>query len=142
MCEFCYVGEEQPLSRNLDRVIGTNEALLNSAIHAHGKGYVRDWLRFLRSEWSRAVVHDKFHLLLQGLKEVLTNDKFAIVIVERVLERAESTVDNMLVGEFRKEIVGHHGELIAEGTLKSIAHEVTEFLRKYRSELPGFLPSK
>ncbi len=116
-----------------------NKSVVYSAQHAYAKSYAKDWIRFFQGEWARAVFHDKFGKLMSALRNILKTDKFMIVVLGRVLEKAEMTMDNQVVADFRKEITGVHGELISDTSLNLIQAETNEFLRLFKLELPGFL---
>jgi hypothetical protein len=141
--EITYVGEDAVENRNLGLLPGVHEAYLNSAAHMHGKGYITDWVEFFRQDWAAVIYQDRFPVLVHALRRSLASDKGMLVMLNRVFERAESCADDMEVADQRRELLGAHGELAPETTLRTIETETIEFLKENRALLPRFyLPNK
>jgi hypothetical protein len=77
--------------RNLGRIVGWHESFLNCAVTAYDSGRVDDWVDFFRETWVSAILHDKFSMLADRLRQSLRTDNGAFVIIEDVLEAAEQT---------------------------------------------------
>lgn len=143
LVEVLYVGEDPVETRNLTYLPGLHESFLNSAAHTHSKGYIADWVEFLRQDWAAVIYQDKFPVLVQALRRSLASDKGMLMILSRVFERAENTVDEQELSDVRREILGAHGENAPETTLRTVETETIEFLKDNRALLPKFyLPAK
>jgi hypothetical protein len=141
--EVCYVGEDYVENRNFALLPGIHEAYLNAAAHTHGKGWITDWVEFLRQDWAAAIYQDRFPVLVHALRRSLATDKGMLVMLSRVFERAENCSDPMEIADTRREMMGAHGELAPETTLKTIETETLEFLKENRALLPRFhIPNK
>ena len=143
MVEINYLGEDYAENRNLGLLVGMHESFLNSAVYQHGRGYVTDWVEFFRQEWAAAIYQDRFPVLVHALRKSLATDKGMLMILNRVFERAESCTDDQELADQRREMLGAHGELAPETTLRTIETETMEFLKENRALLPRFhLPNK
>ena len=136
--EVSYLGEDVVENRNFTYLPGMHESYLNSAVHMHTKGYVTDWVEFFRQDWAAVVYQDRFPVLVHALRRSLATDKGMLVMLNRVFERAESCADMSEVAEQRRELMGAHGELAPESTLRTIETETIEFLKENRALLPRF----
>ena len=138
-----YMGEDYVENRNLALLPGLHEAYLNSAVFTHGRGYVTDWIEYFRQEWASVIFQDKFPVLVQALRRSLATDKGMLMILNRVFERAENCGDHQDLADTRREILGAHGELAPDSTLRTIETEAIEFLKENRALLPRFhIPTK
>lgn len=130
-------------NRNLSLLPGLHESYLNSAVHSHMKGFVADWIEHFRQEWATFLFQDRFPLLVQALRKNLSSDKGMIMMLSRVFERAESCVDDQEVSDMRREVVGAHGELAPELTIRTVETEAIEFIKNNRTLLPKYyIPGK
>ncbi len=133
-----YLGSGRVEERNLRYIAGKHESMLNSAIYAHRKGFVQDWISYFRADWAAVLYHDQCSALLKSLRDSLRSDKGMIMILSRVFERAENTSDNMDVDDFRRAFVGPHGELLPESTAKTIQAETQAFLKQHKVTLTQY----
>ena len=137
------MGEDAVENRNLGLLPGVHESYLNSAVHAHGKGTVPDWIEYFRQEWASVVFQDRFPVLVQALRRGLASDKGMVMILNRVFERAETCNDHQEVADFRREFLGAHGELAPEATMRTIESATIDFIKDNRGLLPRFyIPNK
>lgn len=136
--EICYAGLDTIETRNLAQLPGKHEMLLNSAVHAHSKSLVKDWIDFFREEWATAIFVDSFQALIMSVKKSLASDKGTIMLLSRIFERMESVADDLDVAEFRRTLVGAHGELIPDLTQKTIETSTMDYLRENAEFLPKF----
>lgn len=136
--EFVYLGSAPVEVRNLRHIPGKHEAFLNSAVHAYKKGLVADWVSFFRNEWASVLYHDHCHVLLQSLRDCLKSDKGMVMILSRVFERAENTLENQEVDEYRRGFIGPHGEHVPESTMRTIQAETTSFLKENKATLSQY----
>lgn len=136
--ELVYLGTGPVEHRNLRHVPGKHESVLNSAAHAYKKGLVPDWIAFFRSEWACALYHDRFPALLRALRESLRSDKGMVMVLSRVFERAENTLENQDVDDFRRGFVGPHGEHLPESTVRTAQAETVAFLKDNRDTLSQY----
>lgn len=140
--ELVYAGLDLIEPRNLCLLPGKHEAFLNSAVHAHNKKYVEDWIDFFRGAWASVIYQDNFPALMTALKKNMQSDKGMIMLLSRIFEKAELEQDNVAVGEYRTVLVGAHGEMAPEITKKIIEVETLEFLRENKDFLPRlYVPS-
>lgn len=141
--EVTYLGEDQVENRNFALLPGIHESFLNAAAHTHTRGLITDWVEFLRQDWAAAIYQDRFPVLVHALRRSLANDKGMMVMLNRVFERAENCSDALEIADQRREMMGAHGELAPETTLRTIETETIEFLKENRGLLPRFyVPSK
>ena len=138
VAEVVYAGLDEIEFRNLSVVPGKHEAYLNSAIHAHKKGLVDDWIDFFRGEWTTVLYMDSFPTLVAALKKSLQNDKGMIMMLSRIFEKSETTLEDFEVDEYRRILLGAHGELIPEITKRTIEAETVEYLREHKDFLPKY----
>lgn len=136
--EFVYLGSARVEERNLRHIAGKHESMLNSAVHAHRKGFVVDWIAHFRADWAAVLYHDKFSSLLQALRDSLRSDKGMVMVLSRVFERAENSLDNLEVDDFRRGFIGPHGELLPEATAKTVHAETHSFLKTHKATLPQY----
>lgn len=142
VAEVVYAGLDEVEFRNLSVVPGKHEAYLNSAIHAHKRGLVDDWIEFFRGEWTSVLYMDSFSSLVTALKRSLQNDKGMIMLLSRIFEKSETTLDDSEVDEYRRILLGAHGELIPEITKRTAEAESMEYLREHKDFLPKYyMPS-
>lgn len=135
---LCYLGYEPIEFRNLSLLPGKHEAYLNAAVHAHEKGHVTDWIIFFRETWTTTLYLESFHYLLQAIRRNLVSDKGMITLFSRIFERAETLDDDGDLSDFRRNIIGPHGEHVAEVTMKSVETTTMDFLRENADFLPHF----
>lgn len=136
--EFVYLGAEPIEYRNLSQLIGKHEAYLNAAVNAHIKGNVVDWIEFFRDTWATSVYLESFHFLIQAIRRNLTSDKGMISLLGRIFERAERIDEDADVADYRRNIVGPHGEHVSEVTMKTIEASTLDYLRDNADFLPHF----
>lgn len=136
--EVSYLGAEPVEYRNLSQILGKHEAYLNAAVHAHEKGNVVDWIEFFRDTWATAIYLDSFTSLLQAVRRNLSSDKGMISLLGRIFERAEKMEQDSDIADYRRNIVGPHGEHVAEVTLKTIEASALDYLRENSDFLPHF----
>jgi hypothetical protein len=136
--ELLYAGLDTIEFRNLSQLPGRHEAYLNSAVHAFKKGYVTDWTDFFRETWTTALYTDSFTSLITALRVSLPSDKGAILLLSRVFERAEITIEDADVSDYRRGLTGAHGEALTELTFKTIESTTTDFMRENADFLPKF----
>jgi hypothetical protein len=136
--EFTYLGEDNVEARNLSLLPGIHEAMLSSAVHSHNKGFVADWIDHFRGGWATALYLDRFPKLCKTLVDHLTVDKGMLMILSRVLEHAETHLNDHEVSSFRRTFIGVHGENIPAGTKKTIETETIDFLKNNRTLLSDY----
>jgi hypothetical protein len=61
-----------------------------------------------------------------------------IMTLSRVFEKAEATTDDAEVDEYRRELIGVHGELAPEGTRRCLEMEIQDQLQQRRAFLPRY----
>jgi len=80
---------------------------------------------------------------VHALRRSLASDKGMLMMLSRIFERAENTVDGQELADVRREIMGAHGELVPETTMRTVQTGTIEFLKDNRALLPRFyLPAK
>jgi len=100
-------------------------------------------VEFFRQEWASVIYQDKFPVLVHALRRSLASDKGMLMMLSRIFERAENTVDSQELADVRREIMGAHGELVPETTMRTVQTGTIEFLKDNRALLPRFyLPAK
>ncbi len=136
--EISYAGLEKVEFRNLSVLPGQHESFLNSCVHAHRKNLVDDWIEYFRGEWAAIVFTSDFCSFVKALKQSVQADKGMIMLLSRIFEKAESTLDDLDVDDYRRTLIGAHGELIPEITKKSLEAETAEHVREHKEFLPKY----
>lgn len=136
--EIICIGRGRVEERNIGRLVGWHESFLNSAITAYDNGRVEDWIDFFRESWVTAVLHDKFSDLAATMRGSLQTDNGAFIIVESVVDSAESTGDDTIVSEARRQLIGEGGSNLPSLTKKTIQDLGMEFLQRNKIELTRF----
>ena len=136
--EVIYVGLDYVEFRNLSSLPGFQESLLNNAVHAYRKGIVEDWVEFFRKDWTSAIFLHSFPNLVQTLRHNLLQDKGMMMLLNRIFEKSENTVEDSEMSEFRRNLLGACGELIPDLTKKMVGTETYDFVKEYRDFLPSF----
>ena len=124
--------------RNLSQIPGYHESLLNNAIHAHRKDVVEDWVEFFRKDWTTAIFLHSFPKLISSLRVNLQSDKGMLMLLNRIFDKMQNTVEDSEVTEFRRTILGPYGELIPELTKKLVYTETYEWIKENRDFVPKF----
>lgn len=136
--EVIYVGLDYVEYRNLSLLLGFQESILNNAIHAYRKGIIEDWIEFFRKDWTTAIFLHSFPKLIQSLRKNLLQDKGMLMLLNRIFEKAENTVEDTEMSEFRRNLYGAYGDLIPEITRRLVYTETFEFIKENRDFLPKF----
>lgn len=141
VCEVIYAGLQPVEFRNLSVLPGKHETYLNSCIHAHRKNLVEDWIEYFRGDWAALLFSDDFQSFAKALKQSVLSDKGMVMLISRIFDKAESTLDDMDVDDYRRDVIGAHGELVAENTKKLIEGQMADFLREQRPFFPKYYAS-
>lgn len=105
---------------------------------SYENGRVDDWIEFFREAWVTAILHDKFSQLATSLRGSLQTDNGAFIIVESVIDTAESTNDDTMVSEARRHLIGDGGSGLPELTRKTVHDLGKEYLQRHRVVLTRF----
>ena len=139
ICEFIYLGKEEIEVGNYSKIVGLQEAYLNSAVANYEGGNVEDWIDFFREDWSTAVMHDRFNLLHASLRQMLITDEGAFDVSDMLVRGMEEGKDDETLNTTRRNMVGAGGSMLMPSTKKLIEASGIEFLRKNKGVLNRFL---
>lgn len=140
VCGVVYIGEDEVEMRNLSVIAGYHESVLNCAIYTYEKGLIDDWILFFRQPWAGIIYHDKFPLLVERLRTVLTRDGGMMKVMDQVMGFGEANgveIQEDII-KFRRELVGPYCEKLSQVTSSAIANETVDFLKKNRSVLSQY----
>mmetsp|Transcript_12238 Transcript_12238/g.25072 ORF Transcript_12238/g.25072 Transcript_12238/m.25072 type:complete len:1447 (+) Transcript_12238:1-4341(+) len=139
-CEFIYLGKEDIEVSNYSKIIGIQEAYLNSAVANYERGNIDDWIDFFREDWSTAVMHDRFPLLHASFRSLLMNDEGAFDVSDMLVRGMEEEgKDDETLNTTRRNMVGPGGSMLMPSTKKLVEANAIEFLRKNKGVLDRFL---
>jgi hypothetical protein len=119
-------------------VTGQHESFLNSCVHAHRKNLIEDWIEYFRGEWAAIIFTSDFQSFVKALKQSIQADKGMIMLLSRIFEKAEATLDDLEVDDYRRTLIGAHGELIPEITKKTLEAETAAYVRENKEFLPKY----
>jgi len=136
--DFTYIGTECIEMKNFARLIGLQEAYLNSCHSAHNRELIQDWVAFFRGEWAHALYHDRFCSLVESLRGVLATDQGAAEILETLSRCIREGKDETAITGLRAQAVGPVGEGLMASTKKLIETTTMEFLQRNKNVLPEY----
>jgi NADH dehydrogenase FAD-containing subunit len=139
VCEFIYLGKEEIEVSNYNKIVGLQEAYLNSAVANYERGNVEDWVDFFREDWSTAIMHDRFPLLHASIRHLLGNDEGAFDVSDMIVRGVEEGKDDETLNTTRRNMVGPGGNMLMPSTKKLIEANAIEFLRKNKAVLNRYL---
>jgi hypothetical protein len=137
--ELVYLGLEKVEVQNLSKLIGLQEAYLNSATSTYEKGLVECWIDFFREDWASALYHDRFSNLQTSLRTLLKTDEGAYEIIDMLVRGAEEGKEDDTLVAMRRSAVGPGGSVLMPSTKKLIETNALEFVRKNKALLPRYL---
>jgi len=140
--QLSIIGKKAIEESNFKRLPGWHESYLNNALYSFGKGLVTDWVEYFRGAWAQPLYHDKFSALARNLARLISLDKGLLVLLDKVLAVAESSIDDSDVCLNRKMLLGERSELISENTYLVIENLVMEFIRSNKDTLTDIYVSK
>lgn len=162
MVQFTYVGTRDVPARNLSRLVGFNEAFLNSLRHAHDSGRIDDHVDYFAQPWAKALYCQHFeefysdlHMLVRSsgeLQEILASLEAADQAEEEAKNggggggsqsgrSAQDKTEAMVLALHDRVAVG--GTKLSAGFRRQIQRRVIDFLRKNHHLVAGyFVPSE
>jgi len=142
VCEIAYIGNEIVEGRNIGRLVGWHESYLNNACFTYECGHIFDWIQFFREPWASFLYHDNFTSFAGVLKESLQFDKGMFMLQDKILEVAQTCLDDGILSLERRKIIGSRGENTPDVTKRALEAHTLEFLRKNKQSFPRiFIPA-
>merc|ERR1711871_1266439 len=140
VCDVTYLGKGPAEPRNIRRVVGLQEAYVNSCEGAFNNDLVDDWLTFFRQDWALALYHDRFETnVVCALREKLGSDdgaKEICVLLDKALVAGK---DDDAIATLRVNAIGVGGEKLMPATRKLIEQATLDFLYENKAMLPQYL---
>eukprot|EP01038_Epipyxis_sp_PR26KG_P007433 gene7433-10129_t len=134
-----FLGYDRIEERNLHHIPGLHESFLNSLQHSYDNGKISDFISFLREDWAHLLYYDRFTQLLNELRDCIKTDKGYLTFLNDVLEKAEVTSDNIELSRFRRSLIGAHGEILSEPTIKTVETTTLKFIHDNKYLLSKYI---
>ncbi len=132
---FAYLGNGPLELKNMARVVGQQEAFLNSCEKTYDQGLIPDWVTFFREDWVQAVYHDGFPEFCMNIRMGMQDDEGIRTVLEQVRKALEAGESDAEIGLKRRQAIGRAGEALAPSTKKMIETSVIEYLKRNRNVL-------
>jgi hypothetical protein len=132
---FAYLGNGPLELKNMARVVGQQEAFLNSCEKLYDQGLIPDWVTFFREDWVQAVYHDGFPEFTMNVRMGMQDDEGIRSVLEEVKKALEAGESDAEICLKRRQAIGKAGDALAPSTKKMIETNVIEYLKKNRNVL-------